>query len=228
MNSSAANPFFVEIIGVAGSGKSSLARALANSGYVTPPFISASNPRHLAVILRVLPRLWLLVTQNLARSPRMSWADFKLMAYVTGWRKFLDDHPDLRNSTLVFDQGPLYALGRLEAKGLGIASTPTFRRWWDEMLSSWAADISLIVWVDATDERLIERISRRSKGHAVKGRPADESSRFIAHYREVFARMLARVEEANAADVVRFDTTTLDTGELAERVERLIRDQSSQ
>lgn len=228
MNTRAAHPIFVEIIGVAGSGKSSLARALVSNGYAQPPFISASNPRHLAVMLRALPRLWVLLAQNLIRHPRMTWADFKLMAYVTGWREFLRGLPEYDDSALVFDQGPLYALGRLEAKGLGIASTDTFERWWVEMLSVWAAEISLIVWVDATDEQLIKRINQRSQDHAMKGRPPGEGNRFVGHYREVFTRLLTRVEELEGTDVVRFDTTQHDTDELATRVQDWIRDHSSQ
>lgn len=220
-------PILVEIIGVAGTGKSSLARALASDGYTEPPFISASNPRHLVVLLRALPRLWAHFVGNLARRPRMSWADFKLMAYVTGWREFLRGSPEYRDSTLIFDQGPLYALGRLEAKGLGVASTPTFRRWWDEMLSAWAAEISLVIWLDAADAELARRINQRSQGHVIKGRPIEESDRFLRHYRDVFAEVLRRVE-SEATEVVRFDTTTLDLEELTDTARNLIRSHSSQ
>ena len=223
-----ANQTLVEIIGVAGSGKSSLARALEGQGYFGPPFISASNPRHLAVMLRSLPRLWLLVAHNLIRRPRFSWADFKLMAYITGWRQFLGTTPGLSASTLVFDQGPLYALGRLEAKGLGIASTRTYERWWREMLRSWAAEISLIVWVDATNEKLLERINERPQDHAIKGLPTDDGIRFIDHYRTVFNRLLALVEKQDASEIARFDTTTLDTDRLAQLVGKLVRNHSSQ
>jgi deoxyadenosine/deoxycytidine kinase len=228
MNSGGTRPISVEIIGVAGSGKSSLARALAGNSYTRPPFISASDPRHLAVILRVLPRLWPLLVQGVTRSPRMSWADFKLMAYITGWREYLTRLPEARESTLVFDQGPLYALGRLEAKGLGMASTPAYQRWWDEMLSLWAAEISMVVWLDATEEQLLDRINRRPQDHEIKGRPDDESSKFIGHYREVFRRLLARIEELGAAEVVSFDTTALDTDQLSELVQELVRNHSSQ
>lgn len=223
MKSDRPHPIYVEVLGVAGSGKSSLAKALANSGHIQPPFIGVSNPRHLVVVLRVLPLLWPLLVSNLTRSPRMTWPDFKLMAYVTGWREFLRGQPEYGDSTLVLDQGPLYALGRLEAKELGVASTPRFRVWWDEMLSAWAGEISLIVWLDAANDQLIQRINRRPQDHTIKGVSTDEANRFLDHYRKVFTRLLKRVEELGGGDVVRVDTTNLDPDELVEQVQDLIR-----
>lgn len=222
------HPVIIEILGIAGSGKSSLARALLDGGYVRPPFISASNPQHLIVMLRSLPRLWPLIAQNLTRPPRMTWADFKLMAYITGWRSFLQGLPGYHDQTLVFDQGPLYALGRLEARGLGIVSTRNFRRWWDEMLSVWANEMSLVVWLDAGDAHLLDRINERSQNHTIKDRPVEEGARFIGRYRKVFTFLLSRVEVLSTTEVFRFDTTNLSTVELAERVHDWVRNHSNQ
>lgn len=214
-------PGLIELVGVAGSGKSSVASALYDDAYVQPPFISARNPRHLMQLLLAIPELSPLLILGLLRKPRTTWADFKLMVYVTRWRGFFLRRIENHDGPVVFDQGPLYALARLEAKGLGIGSTEAFRRWWGRMLTKWAKEMSLVIWLDATNEDLIRRINERAGSHTIKGAPTREATRFLDHYRTVFANLLRRVEQ-QGAEVVRVDTSDMERSEVVDSVRRLL------
>lgn len=216
IGSSGAQRALVEITGVAGTGKSTVTSLLVGDSLKRAPFISARDPGQVSLFLMALPRIAPLVVRGMTRSPRMTWADFKLMVYVTSWDRYLRNRPAPHG--LVFDQGPLYALVRLRAKGLGVASSPAFGEWWSGMLAKWLEKISLVIWLDAADDTLMERISRRDQGHLLKDAAADAGSAFLARYRSLFDEIASAIEANGGPEVVRIDTTALRVEEVAKAV----------
>lgn len=211
-------PILVEVLGVAGSGKSTLTSVLeAEDGIARAPFISARNPRHSILLAGALPRLAPLLAANLRWTPRLTWADYKLLVYTTSWRRVLRSQRTASTAVLVLDQGPLYALVRLKAKDLGISDRPSFQRWWSAMLSSWVRDLSLVVWLDAPDETLLRRINERSQGHSVKNHEPTDAVGFLQRYRFLFMGVINEVERAGGA-VLRFDTDRSQAEEIAGKV----------
>jgi hypothetical protein len=158
-------------------------------------------------VLRGLPRLLPVLVANAVRPPRMSWPDFKLMAYIAAWHNFLiRRYATSDGAVVVLDQGPIYALVRLRAQGRGVATSRSFQRWWSEMLAQWVRALSVIVWLEAPDDVLRARIDARAQAHTVKGTAADVGQQFITRYRELFDEVLGDVELAEAPTVLRFDT----------------------
>jgi hypothetical protein len=184
-------------------------------------FIHARRPSHLAQIVRGIPRLSPILLGGLTRPPRMSWREYKLLVYVTRWRLLLGRRTS-PGTVLLFDQGPLYALVRLTAEGKPFAARPSFERWRDEMLGIWAGEFSALIFLDAPDAVLWDRINRRPQGHTAKGEEAKEGLRFIARYRRSFENLLGTVEALGGPQVVRFDTGSTTAAEIAERVDAVL------
>ena len=213
----------VEILGVAGAGKSTLAARLAgDAGVEMADFIHTRRPSHLLEVVRGIPRLLPILVAGLARSPRMSWPEWKLLVYVTRWRSVLDRRTPA-GTVLLFDQGPLYALVRLEAEGKAFTTRPAFERWRDEMVPGWANELSVVVFLDAPDAVLWDRINVRPQDHKAKGDEAKAGLRFIARYRRSFEALLRKVEELGGTQVVRFDTGSTTVAQIAERVDAVLR-----
>lgn len=216
-------PFLVEVTGVAGAGKSTLTSVLSadSEGYRLAEFIHTRRPTHLFYLARTFPRLLPVVVPGLIRRPRMSWADFKLMAYVTGWSHYLDRQPEYSDGIVLLDQGPIYALVRLKAKGLGAASSSHFQRWWSEMLARWSSTLSVIIWLDAADSLLQDRINERAQSHTIKGESGETGQQFIARYRALFAEIFRDVEQGGV-ELLCFDTSDTSTDEIATKVNRFL------
>lgn len=206
----------VEILGVAGSGKSTVARSLTSA----PPFeragfIHAREPAHLVEIVRSLPMLRTIIRDGLRR-PRITWPELKLLVYVSRWDSVLSRDPRPDGTVLVFDQGPLYALGRLEAEARSFSTRPAFRSWRDDMLARWTDRLSTVIWLDAPDQVLWRRINERTQGHRSKGASEEEGIRFIRRYRRTFDVLLGDVEDLGGLRVVRLDTGGLTREDVAE------------
>lgn len=214
----------VEILGIAGAGKSTLVTLLASdAGVEKAPFIHSRRPSHLVQVVRGTPRLLPILISGLTRSPRISWPEFKLLVYVTRWRLFLGRRT-APGAVLLFDQGPLYALVRLRAEGKPFTTRQAFGRWSEEMLGSWVSELTTLVFLDAPDPILWGRINQRPQDHKAKGEEAKAGLRFIARYRRTFEDVLRRVEELGGPQVLRFDTSVATAAAIAEKVKPLLED----
>jgi thymidylate kinase len=214
-------PHLVEITGVAGSGKSTLVRSLCETRpeFRRADFIHARKPEHLSRFARSLPRLLPLLGSSLYRRPRLTWAEFKLLVYVTEWHRYFKRQASYRHGLTLLDQGPVYALVRLKAEHKGILSSRAFAGWWNEMIAVWANELRAIVFLDAADDIIWDRINRRAdKDHTTKDQPVDVSRRFIARYRRLFEEVLDRFGALDGPPILRFDMSNTPTEEMAAQI----------
>jgi thymidylate kinase len=213
----------VEILGVAGAGKSTVARLLdKDPGFAMAGFIHARKPSHLLHIARSIPHLLPIILAGITRRPPISWPELKLLVYVTRWRLVLRRRLPHTGGVLLFDQGPLYALVRLKAEGKPFTTRRVFESWREEMLESWASELSAVIWLDAPDEVLWSRINERSQGHKKKGGEAQAGHRFIGRYRRSFEDVLHTMGELGGPEVLRFDTSAAPAEQIAETIRPLL------
>jgi hypothetical protein len=210
----------VEILGVAGAGKSTVARLLGRvTGFEMAEFIHTRQPSHLLEVARAVPRLLPLLLGGLSRRPRISWPEVKLLVYVTRWRRFLGRRARPPGTILLFDQGPLYALVRLQAEGKPFTHRRAFETWRAEMLEGWARELGVVIWLDAPDDVLWSRINDRSQGHKKKGEDIETGHDFIVRYRRSFEDLLRSMDDLDAApQLLRFDTSTSAAQQIADGV----------
>jgi thymidylate kinase len=216
----AARPYLVEVAGVAGAGKSTLVHLICEreADCHRADFIHARTLEHLGYMAHSLPRSAPILAGNLRGRPRLDWAGFKLIVYATEWHRFLNRKPEYRHGVTLLDQGPIYALVRLKAKGARVTTGARFERWWDETLELWAGELGALVWLDAPDRILMDRINGRDQWHGTKGERDDVGQRFIARYRALFEEVLHRIEIRGGPQILRFDTSRMSSERLAAEI----------
>jgi cytidylate kinase len=209
----------IEILGVAGAGKSTLAAQLAaDPAFEMAPFIHARRPADLLLILRTIPRLLPILWSGLTQTPRISWPECKLLVYVTRWAPVLRRRRPRTDSVLLLDQGPLYAIVRLMAEAKPFTEQRSFTSWTREMLHRWSTELSDVIWLDAPDAVLWSRINERDQDHRQKGGQAEAGRRFISRYRGAFESIVPIVEEHGGIRTLRFDTSTSTVEQIVEVV----------
>jgi shikimate kinase len=213
----------IEIVGVAGTGKSTLARALADgSGKRIADSLHTKSHTHWAYVAHGLPRVLPLVVRSARARPAFDWEEVKFLIYVMEWRRFLGRNPHSDSELVVLDQGPVFALARLLWSRKPITETEAFRHWLDEMAASWSEELDGIVWLEAPEHVLLERINERTQKHEAKGLPTSEALAVLHAHESAYAELFARFAELGGPPLFSFDTSVMSASSIASELERAL------
>ena len=194
-------PALVEFVGLPGSGKSTAFETLlARDASLQPMPILRHGP-HRGTLLRELART--LGTFVRCRALRFDREMLVMGAYLDALPVALADV----RGTVVFDQGPIYTLCR------PFLRQPRLRRWRDAKAERWRGLLDVVVWLDAPDEVLLERIDGRDKEHRLKGSERAAAQAELVRERAVHLQALERFP-----NVLRFDTSEASPDAVADAV----------
>ncbi len=210
-------PFVVELVGVAGAGKTTLLRALQQRDTTIRPVLRISPLRHGTRVLWNAASLLPVFVDLLARSPRFLWHSARHLVRLKTFPAELAREASDSPGTLIVDRGPLFTFSRLNAFRDPDLESALFDRCVDRALERWAKTLDALVWLDAPDAVLTERIRSRDEPHRVKERPDDAIHEFLGRYRRSYEAVIARLAAAGVA-VLRFDSATASAERIAETV----------
>jgi shikimate kinase len=216
-------PQIIELVGPAGAGKSTLARALQqcneNIAVVAHPYWR--DPGQLPFFARnslaLAPTIAQLMYRRNGRSLRRE--EIAWMVILHGWHHQLRRQAALNRETLLLDQGAITMLASIQATGSGILSGAWADEWWHGMYRQWANTLDAVIWLDAPNSTLVPRIRGREQAHEIKETPDGMAFRSLDEYREIYKRIFSALtaERSNLA-VLRFNTAQECQDELCDKV----------
>jgi adenylate kinase family enzyme len=191
-------PRLVELMGPPGAGKSTVYEALltGHDAVTRPPFLRKTEFLlflHLAKVAGTLVRRGV-------PARRVTVEQVRTMVYVQALPQIV--RRVFPAETVVFDQGPFFSLTRPTQTDERLAA---WRRHWFEV---WAALLDIVVWLDAPDAVLIERINSRAKWHRLQGGRDSDAQKTLAESRAVYEGAVAELQSRQDGPLVlRFDTS---------------------
>ena len=210
----------VEMIGPAGAGKTTLGNTLIRTGNGFrlsnfPDVRKAINaPFFISYGLRLLP---LLIDIPKHGDRWLSRREFAWLTILNGWPGVLQTELKKNNDIILLDQGPIYLL--TEANEFGpkyVRQKKSAKKLWNDLYCRWANLLDAVVWLDAADADLAERIRSRDKGHPVKDRSMETTFEFLVCYRRAYERTIARFSAIHPdLKVLRFNTSRMSPQEIA-------------
>jgi adenylate kinase family enzyme len=200
----------VEIVGPAGVGKTTLSQAL-NCHTESIRLENFPNVRKVVDApffilngLQLIPSLLRLYQPN---SRQLTRREFAWMTILNGWSALLRRESNDGNKIIILDQGPIYLLAEMRLFGPEYLRQKSAERLWQGLYGCWGATLHMVVWLDAADDVLLNRIRNRQQEHIVKTRPATVAYEFLDRYRTEYEFILSilRAQETGLK-VLQFDT----------------------
>jgi shikimate kinase len=199
----------VELVGLAGTGKTTLSKALSQrdeririSGDLTLRKVG-----HLSIFLRQLPFLLPILLHHRPGSRRFTWDEIKSLAYLQAWPGVLRRASSTGEQVILLDQGPVFKLATLHAFGPERLKVRDSESWWQQLFEEWACTLDVVIWLTAPTDILVKRINTRQKRHMIKGRNDQEARQFLAQYQASYEHMLSRLAAQGRTTVVCMDTS---------------------
>lgn len=216
------SPRVVEIIGPAGAGKTTLCRALNQypKQIRLCDFPDVRNildaPFFIGYGLSLFPTLFRLSQRD---SRRITRREFAWLTILKGWPSNLAKDVKRGDQVIVLDQGPVYLLAEMREFGPRYLTCQKADFFWQEIFSRWAATVDMIVWLDTTDDHLVNRIRNRTQEHVMKDESPEAVSEFLAQYRKMFEDVLSRLKVTSPGlRVLHYDTGQQQTDEIVKRL----------
>jgi len=204
----------MELVGLAGTGKTTLSRALSRRSekIQVGAEIELRKLKHIPVFVRNTPLLLPIILHRSRYSRSFTWEEIKYLVYLKGWPHVLEQQAAHSGGALLLDHGPVFKLATLNAFGPEYLKTERIEAWWNNMFKQWASTVDIVIWLDAPDSVLEQRINSRNQRHAVKGKTEEEVLQFLARYRVSYEEILAKLMTDRGPALFRFDTsqTTLE------------------
>jgi hypothetical protein len=185
----------VELVGPAGAGKSTLAEGVSTTDATVRSGLSLWGlPRAdlLKSAVALLPTI--LGAAFAGGKSRLRVGEIAQMVRLGALRRAVRREAQ-QHRVILLDEGPVFALSWLDVffARNGDRVPAAWRR---RVVADWALLLDVVVFIDASDVTLAQRIRTREKPHMVKDRPDAEIHGFSAGFRKAFDGVIAELAKA--------------------------------
>jgi cytidylate kinase len=199
----------VELVGPAGAGKTTLAQGVSQQDASVRAGLSLwglPRPQLVESAVALVPTI---IGSALRGRTRLKWGEMAQMIRLGALRRVVRREAE-NHRVILLDEGPVFALSWLDvffAQSGGRAAG-----WRRRVVAEWASLLDVVVFIDASDSTLAQRIRSREKEHMVKDRSDGEIYGFSAGFRKAFDRVIAEISKAGhlVVDALRTDRDPQD------------------
>ncbi len=211
-------PLVVEIIGPAGAGKTTLLRALSQRHNKIQTDIRLSKIRKIPFFISNTFSLLPTFLRQYRHSRWFNWRETRSMVYLKAGLHVLGHQKSNNNRVTILDHGPIYRLAFLRELGPEITTSQLYTRWWTSLLNQWIATLDIVIWLDAPNVFLLERIRVRDRWHTIKEKCEKEANEFLTHYRTFLEQIIAESVTDHQVVLLHFDTNQESVDQIVDKV----------
>jgi len=205
----------VELLGPAGGGKTTLLMALARHDPQVHPIRTLRGLLTLRSATRAAISLMPIAAVLFVTAPIFLARNLRLLARLMLFRHIVEGQLAHREGVVVLDEGPLFLLTRL---GTDYKKQPAaiLHRLWQSSIRYWTTRLAGVIWLDAPNSTLVERIRTRTKAHRIKDATEHDTNGFLARYRATYEEVLRCVRGRPGGNLFAYQTGSLCVEELVQ------------
>jgi broad-specificity NMP kinase len=208
--------FVAEIIGPAGAGKTSLTSLLRQNKNVRAGL--SLWGLSLASIARGVVSSGPILFAFCRERKYFGWDDVKLIIQHNALLHLVRLESSKGYQAVLLDEGTVFALAKLQAFGPGDEAPAESNSWMRSLFNKLAPTLDAVVWLDAPDAVLAQRIREREKPHRIKNGSDSDIQNHVKLYRNSFERVVSELSRRNGLKVYRFSTDQEPMEAIAQKV----------
>jgi RNase adaptor protein for sRNA GlmZ degradation len=196
----------VEIVGVAGSGKTTTLSMLSQQNLDILPVLHLRSFKNFLLYVSATYSMLPILLRQIICQKSFDLQKLHLMIRLQSLYSISRRLSD--RSVMVLDQGPIFTLMLLADLDFedDITVDFTVKSWWNQMLSNWSHMLDMIIFLDAPDEVLINRIRTRDKWHPVKSKSDVAIKCYLLNHRTLFEAIVSQLLAIDDLCLVSYDT----------------------
>lgn len=218
MNIPNKRPRIIEIVGVAGTGKSTLRKAMTQRNERIKPFRFPGNISYMPFLVKMVATFYPLYLRKYRHDRWFTIHEIRNMGYLDTWLSRLRLRSLFRNNIYIIEPGSVYWLSNLQGHGPEITRHPRFQHWWNQAMIHWSSALEAIIWLDAPTDTCFQRISSRDEWHQYKFIPPEKAISLLKFYREYYERLIPQMASLNALKVLTFRSDQMSTEQITDRI----------
>ncbi len=214
----AERPRLIEMVGIGGAGKSTLLKALQQRNEKIQTLPLPNKTRYMPVMAKLLGVWFPLYLMKYRQGRWLTMEEIRNIGYLDTWLGYIRSQVRARDLTVVLDPGSVYWLSALQEFGPALTRAPYFQRWWENKLDQWSSALDVIVWLEAPNELLLQRVLARQEWHEAKYQSPQVALEYFERYRIWYQKMIARMTHRKNIKVFHYRTDRISTEQMAEEV----------
>jgi shikimate kinase len=209
----------LELFGLPAAGKSTVDRKLRERDTTIQPLPLPSTLGYLPYAAsNVLPWVPTYLTRY-RRTRWFTWKEIRLMTYLATFPSMLVRRGSAAGVASVMNPGAVYWLSYLRELGPELTKSPAYVDWWQRKFDQWMSILDIVVWLDASDDVLMERIDARDTWrHRVKEMSRQEAMEFLVQWRARYAKMVSVLADNGGPRVLSFRTDEVSVDDVVNEV----------
>ena len=211
-------PHIIEMVGVAGTGKSTLEKAMMQRNKRIKSFDLPGNISYLPFLIKLVITWLPLYLKEYRHSRWFTLQEIRNMAYLDTWISRIRHRALFTKNFFIVEPGSVYWLATLQGCGPEITKHLRFRRWWKGAFQHWASTLDAIIWLDAPEDVCFQRIHSRDQWHQYLECNAESAMAQLKYFREYYARLIPEMASQYPIKVFYFRTDQISSEQMVEQI----------
>ena len=211
-------PRIIELVGIAGAGKSTLRQALRQHN---EKIQIASTPNKIAYVPTFLKIAFIWFPHYLRKYRDTRWfnsQEIRLICYLETFLSHIRSQNMKNDGISILDPGSVCWLAALQEFGPALMKYPIFQQWWVRKQDEWFSALDVIIWLEVPRDLSLQRIQTREQYHIRKFQSPEIALDSLERMHLWYEKLVFAANQHKNIKIFHYDTSNISTEKIVDEL----------